>query len=124
MLKSRDNSQPCEGSWTQLSQAKVVPEVLCSLAPKFDYVAIAIKEFKDISKLTLKELSGSLQAYEIRVNRSSVKVSKKALHVKVENSTSSIKEKGSCNVSTGWSVNRGCGRGFFPGRGRGRWTIG
>lgn len=59
-------------------------KVLRSLAPKFDYVAMAIKESRDISKLSLYELSGSLQPHDIRVKQTSEKLSEKGLHMNYE----------------------------------------
>ncbi|XP_039140537.1 uncharacterized protein LOC120277761 [Dioscorea cayenensis subsp. rotundata] len=53
----------------KLSEEEVVAKVLRSLHPKFDFVVVAIKESKDITKLSLDELSRSLQAHEIRVNK-------------------------------------------------------
>ncbi|XP_039134877.1 uncharacterized protein LOC120272176 [Dioscorea cayenensis subsp. rotundata] len=86
-------------------------------------VAVALEESKDITKLTLDELSGSLQAHEVRVNRSSWKagssVSEKALHVKGESSGSHMKDKGNSNSSSSWTPSRGRGRGFIRGRRRG-----
>lgn len=94
------------------------------MAPEFDYVAVMMEESRDLLKLTLDELSGSLQAHEIRVNRSSRKIIEKALCVKDESSVSYTKEKGNSNSSTSWSPTKGHGRGFFLGRGSGRWLRG
>ncbi|XP_039135714.1 uncharacterized protein LOC120273134 [Dioscorea cayenensis subsp. rotundata] len=95
----------------KLSEAEVVSKVLRSLAPKFDYVAVAMEESRDLSTLTLDELCGSLQAHEFRVNRLSGKANEKALFVKGDTSSSQTKEKGSSTSSTGWSPTRGRGRG-------------
>lgn len=73
-----------KGLGHKLIESEVVSKVLRSLTPKFDYVVVALEESKDIVKLTLDELSRTLQAHEIRFNMSSGKVSKKALHVKGE----------------------------------------
>lgn len=54
----------------------------------------ALKESKDISKLTLDELGGSLQAHEVRVNKIAKKYAKKALHVKNDSASSTSGEKG------------------------------
>lgn len=113
-----------KGLGHKLSEADVVSKVLRSLAPKFDYVAVALEESRDLSVLTLDELCGSLQAHEIRVNRSSGKPSEKALHVKIESQSSQVKEKGCSSTSTSWGSARGRGRGFVRGRGRGRWGRG
>lgn len=102
------------------SEAEVVSKVLRSLAPKFDYVAVALKESRDLLKLTLDELSCSLQAHEITVNRSSEKVSEKALHVKGESSALNVKEKGNSNGHAAWNSTRGRERSFSRGRGMSR----
>ncbi|XP_039123353.1 uncharacterized protein LOC120259967 [Dioscorea cayenensis subsp. rotundata] len=108
----------------KLTEAEVVSKVLRSLAPKFDFVAVAMEESRDMSTLTLDELGGSLQAHEVRVNRSLTKKVEKALVVKTESSASNVKEKGNPSAITGWSPTRGRGRGFIRGRGRGRSSRG
>ncbi|XP_039131873.1 uncharacterized protein LOC120268618 [Dioscorea cayenensis subsp. rotundata] len=97
----------------KLSEAEVVSKVLRSLAPKFNYVAVAMEESRDLSKFTLDELCWSLQAHEFRVNKSVGKSSEKALYVKGDSLTAHSKEKGSSSPSAGWSSVRGRGRGFF-----------
>lgn len=62
----------------------VVAKVLQSLISLFDYIVVTIEESKDLSKLTVEELSGSLQAHEAYLNRSSEEMEEKALHVKSE----------------------------------------
>lgn len=62
-------------------------KVFRSLVPKFDWVAMAIEESKEIAKLTLDDLSGTLQAHEVRVNRTFVKPGGKALHLKGESTS-------------------------------------
>lgn len=44
----------------KLAESEVVSKVLRSLAPKFDFVAVAIEKSKELSKLTLDDLSGTL----------------------------------------------------------------
>lgn len=70
-------------------------------------MAVTIKESRDLSKLTLDELSGSLQAHKIRVNRSSGKDSEKALIVQDKNSAANAQKKCSSNVFYGWTSTRG-----------------
>ena len=53
--------------WTcgeTLPDKKVVEKVLRSLPPKFDHIAAVIEESKDLTKLSLFELTGSLKAHE------------------------------------------------------------
>lgn len=59
-----------KGLGYNITKEEVVAKILRSLASKFDYVAVAIEEAKDITKLSLENLSGSLQAHEVRINRS------------------------------------------------------
>lgn len=75
----------------KLYEAEVLSKVLRCLARNFDYVAVAL-ESRDLSKLTLDELSGYLQAHEIRVNRSE-RFNEKALNLTLESATLNIKER-------------------------------
>ena len=52
-----------------LPDKKVVEKVLRSLPPKFDHIAAVNEESEDLSKLSLVELTGSLQPHEQRANR-------------------------------------------------------
>ncbi|CAL2278324.1 unnamed protein product [Prunus armeniaca] len=51
-----------------LEDARIVEKVLRSLPPKFDYVVAAIEESNDISALSIEDLQGKLEAYEIKIN--------------------------------------------------------
>ena len=53
----------------EIKDKKIVEKVLRSLPPKFDHVVAAIEESKDLSKFTLQELMGSLEAHEQRMSR-------------------------------------------------------
>lgn len=52
-----------------IQDRKIVEKILRSLPAKYDHVVAAIEESKDLSKLSLHELMGSLQAHEERMNR-------------------------------------------------------
>ncbi|XP_039127023.1 uncharacterized protein LOC120263212 [Dioscorea cayenensis subsp. rotundata] len=100
----------------KLKESDVVSKVLRSLAPKFDWVAVAIEESKELATLSLDDLCGTLQAHEVRVNRTQrtyVKTNEKALHVKSEH-TSSSHSMGDPTGSS-WGDGRGRGRGFIRG---------
>lgn len=58
----------------KLGKDDVVSRVLRRLHPKFDFVAVAIKESNDTLKLILAELSGPLQAHEVMMNETGVKL--------------------------------------------------
>jgi len=45
-----------------------VEKILRSLTPRFEHVVAAIEEANDISKMTVRLLSGSLRAHEQRMN--------------------------------------------------------
>lgn len=102
----------------KLSEPEVVSKVLRSLAPKFDFIAMAIEELKEIAKLTLDDLSGTRQAHEVRVNPASSKTVEKALHVNGE--PASINHSKGGSLGNSWGEGRGRGRAFGPSKGRGR----
>ncbi|GKA12410.1 retrovirus-related pol polyprotein from transposon TNT 1-94 [Tanacetum coccineum] len=90
-----------------ITDETVVAKVLRSLTPKFDHVVAAIEESKDLSIFSFDELMGSLQAHEVRINRTFAKDEEKAFQSKGEPESS-------------FQRYRGRGRGGFRGRGRGR----
>lgn len=91
----------------KLEESKVVAKVLRSLAQKFDFVVVVIEELRNISKLTLDELSKTLQTHEIRVNRTVVKFTEKALHMKGEVMGSSHCKGASSSSHQAWSNGNG-----------------
>ncbi|XP_039130885.1 uncharacterized protein LOC120267277 [Dioscorea cayenensis subsp. rotundata] len=93
-----------------LPDQSVVGKILRSLTPKFRHVVSSIIEAKDLTTLTVDELSGSLKGHEGRLDMENDQVEVKAFHIKGEASSSSY------NVNT----RRGRGRGGFRGRSRGR----
>ncbi|XP_039144812.1 uncharacterized protein LOC120282128 [Dioscorea cayenensis subsp. rotundata] len=97
-----------KGLGFEITEEEVVSKILRSLTPRFNYVVAAIEEAKDISKMSLDELTSSLQAHEIRMENVGEKVEERAFHVKGE--SSGVQK---------W-IPRGRGRGVFHGRGRGR----
>jgi len=50
------------------SEQTKVEKILRSLTPRFEHVVAAIEEVNDISKMTIRLLSSSLQAHEQRMN--------------------------------------------------------
>ena len=92
-------------------KVRVMEKLLRSLTCKSDYVVTAIEESKVLSKISLDELMGSLQAHEARLNRSQEKSEETAFQVKVEASFQRDKNE---------LAMRGRGRGGFRGRGHGK----
>lgn len=90
---------------------EVVGKVICSLSSKWDFVVVVIEESKDIAKITLDELSGSLQAHEIRINKTLEKPIEKTFYMQGEASSSRDTDR---------QGNKGGFRGSGRGRGRGR----
>ncbi|GKA60040.1 hypothetical protein Tco_0759353 [Tanacetum coccineum] len=91
----------------QVSDETVVEKVLRSLTVKFDHVVAAIEESKDLSRFSFDELMGSLQAHEVRINKSNVKDEEKAFQIKGEHDYSSQHGRGRAR---GGYRGRGCGR--------------
>lgn len=65
----------------------IVAKVLRSLTPRFDHVVAATEESKDLTQFSIGELSGSLQAHEVRMNKSTEKSEEKAFQVKTDTIT-------------------------------------
>ena len=93
----------------------VVKKILRSLANKFEHVMVAIKESKNLETLSIKELMGSLQVHEQRMeNNSSSVVIEQALESKLN--LKKEKPNGFCGGYTNSNHDKGCGRGTFRGR--------
>lgn len=75
-----------KGLGFELADEDVVSKVMRSLSSIFVNVVTSIEEARDISTLTLNELSGSLQAHEARFNQLSDKHKDKAFVVRGESS--------------------------------------
>ena len=50
-------------------ETKLVRKTLRSLPKRFAYKMVAIKKVKDVSTMTLDELMGSLQTFELNLNQ-------------------------------------------------------
>lgn len=86
------NQIKCYGD--TIPDKKIVEKTLRSLPPKYDHVAAAIEESKDLSTLSLHELIGSLEAHEKRINRSTEQSVEQAFQSKVNSKEKEDKQKG------------------------------
>lgn len=76
-----------------ISESTIVAKVLQSLTPLFDHVLMVIEESKDLTTLSVEELSGSLQAHEVRINRFVQKAEEHAFHTKDESNITKDDDK-------------------------------
>ncbi|XP_039133232.1 uncharacterized protein LOC120270281 [Dioscorea cayenensis subsp. rotundata] len=99
-----------QGRGYKLLEEEVVAKVLHSLSSKFDYVAMVIDESKNISKLSLQELTSSLEAHEVRVNRVVVRIGERVLHIRSETVPLKEGQSGNSSTRTSWCGSRGRGK--------------
>ena len=69
-----------------ISGPKIVRKVLRSLPKRFHAKIIAIEESKDIDKITLIELVGNLQTYELGLTRIGKSSKGKSMTIKAKSS--------------------------------------
>lgn len=53
----------------EITEIAAAAKVLWTLTAKFDHIVVVIEESKDLDKLTIDELSGSLLTHEVCINR-------------------------------------------------------
>ena len=78
-----------------ISDVRIVEKILISLPEKFDSIVVVIKETKDISKLSIQELMGSLKSYEQRLSRHFEKSLESAFQSKLNFSLKNVEKKSS-----------------------------
>ena len=67
-----------------IGEKKIVERILRSLTPKFEHVVAIIEETKDLGKLPMTELMGSLVAHEQRLSRFTNQQLEQAFQSKVD----------------------------------------
>ncbi|KAJ4764255.1 polyprotein [Rhynchospora pubera] len=96
-----------------LTDKAVCEKILISLTSKYDNIVSIIEETKDLSKLSVHDLMGSLEMHDQRLGRRGENSLESAFQSKVN-----VKEGSNQNVNKG-ETSRG-GGGYGRGRGRGR----
>ncbi|XP_057426461.1 uncharacterized protein LOC130719879 [Lotus japonicus] len=96
-----------KGCGEKITDVMVIEKIMRSLAPKFDYIVVAIEESKDVDNMKIEELQSSLEAHEMRLaDRNSVKVAEQALKVGLDNHDGKKKKwtgKGKSDNKSKWS---------------------
>lgn len=62
-----DNEKVVEFFSRKISDQTILENILRPLTPKFDYIIVAIEEYKRLEVLKVEELQGSFEAYEQRL---------------------------------------------------------
>lgn len=50
-----------------VTNQNMVEKILRTMSPRFDYIVVAIKESKDVEKMIVEGLQGSLEAHELKL---------------------------------------------------------
>jgi len=65
-----------------ISDKRITEKILRSLPQKFEHIVVVIEETKDLSRLSIHELMGSLEAHDQRVNQYSKQPMEQAFQIK------------------------------------------
>ncbi|KAK2426061.1 putative mitochondrial protein [Trifolium repens] len=88
-------SNAMKGCGEEITDHTIVSKIMRTLSYKFDTIAVAIEESKDLSNLKVEELQCSLEAHEQRVNeRNKDRSSEQALQAQSSNKNGWNKGKG------------------------------
>ncbi|KAL5731633.1 hypothetical protein ACHQM5_004342 [Ranunculus cassubicifolius] len=85
----------------KITDSKVVEKILINLTEKYDPIVTAIEHTKELSTLSVTELMGSLEAYEVRLSRHSENSEESAFQSKIN--LSSQKSQGGSRKSKEFS---------------------
>ena len=101
-----------------MPESLAVGKILKSLGLRYFFLVAAISEAKDLTKLTMDELSRSLQAHVSLMFSQDDNSEAQAFIIRPE--ASGVKQKGKTPVKENASLFKGRGRGVFRRRGRSR----
>lgn len=86
ILTLTDQMKACGDTVTDQS---IVEKIMRTLTARFDYIAVAIEESKDLATMKIEELQGSLEAHEQRlIERNSNSNQNQALQAQVSKNKS------------------------------------
>ncbi|XP_073225667.1 uncharacterized protein [Cicer arietinum] len=63
-----------------LTEVVIVERILRTLTQRYDHIVVAIEESKDLDKMKMEDLQGSLEAHEVRVREKCIATSTSQVH--------------------------------------------
>ncbi|KAI3734276.1 hypothetical protein L6452_13741 [Arctium lappa] len=92
-----------------IEDRRVIEKIMRSLTKKFEYIVVAIEEYKDLSTMSLENLLGTLQSHELRMRQFDSSTSEHAFQLQGATQENSIREHKENQAET-----------TYKGKGRGR----